>query len=341
MLNSINRKHSKRISALTRRVAAIAAAAIAVSSVAASAVEFGEIQEVQPGDSVNATVSQPTLPLSEYPATLNSNISISYFTTDGNKCVNHNHCKTYSDAKQCIGFAIYVFDTYSHLSTPINSSWKVAQADRHRQLNSNGEYIPTSTSKEIFQNRLQSLPTGSYVRVRNSGGIDHAFIIVSTSSTGVTLYDANINSDCGVRLRTETYVQLATSWAYLLEIVYHNYPIKATTYNESYHKKVCSTSGCTGYVWERHTLSVNKAGKYACTGCGYISGTTPGVMSIEDEPANYEYGDEHDHTYAEEGYESDIDNTNAYGDNVSEDTENTKDASADEEHVPSVQDDLT
>ena len=266
MTKYINRKHSKRISGLTRRVAAIAAAAIAVSSVAASAVELGEVQAVQPGDSVNATVDQPVFPLEKYD-------NGSYYTKNESPCPTHevntigSNCKDYGGAWQCMAFAKYIYDVYSH-----RSSWKEIANDTNNSTRTFG------SDPDLLKQYIQALGAGAYVRVNDV----HSFVITAITSDGFYMYEANYDKQCGVRYQYVTYKDYAaTTRTSITKSYAHRF--SRSYYNETYHKATCLSYGCDGYAWEKHTFSVNKTGKYACSGCGYTLSTAPGVMSTEDD----------------------------------------------------------
>lgn len=260
MTRKTNIFKSKRFARIARRVSAILAAAVAMSCVAASAINIVDAESaaaVKPGDSVNALVaSQPTLPLSEYP--------------DGST-----YPDSYLGAIQCAGFARYVFDKYSHISRT-SGSWPLSTSDTHRHS------MASEISAKDLADKIKNLPAGSYVRVTNStsapnGSGGHSFIVISATDTYVKVYDANYVKANTVSVRIWYYTDIAERYKYLYETVYHNF-VKSYDYDDSYHKTTCATSGCSGYVLEKHTPKLNN-GKFACTKCGHQFSIIPEIMS--------------------------------------------------------------
>ena len=199
-----------------------------------------------------ATFAAPpyaTLPLSEYP-------SGSYFTTTGTACINHNHCKMVNGATQCYGFANYVhykmFHTYG-------SSCTYSKLGNVRFANATAE-----------KNYIMSLSVGTHVRVkRNENHDGHSFIIKSITANSVTVYEANMDGKCGVRVYQYTYDNL-----------FKNYPIIYFTYDNSRHtyttKKTLISSSSQCYK-TTHT----------CSKCAYNYSDTVTSHSLESDKIKY------------------------------------------------------
>lgn len=280
MTRKTNIFKSKRFARIARRVSAILAAAVAMSCVAASTIIAKNDNPVK----AEIAKTQLSFPLPEFPADGNT-----YFNeSETSACASHSGCDvfggcsclSYASSIQCAGFAIYAFDRYSHMSS--SGSWSIAADDRHRNPN----YPSTKTLAADLKKDIESLPIGSYVRLArttsNPTTDGHSFVIVSTDNDGVTVYEANRGGNCKVQIKYYTYTELLGVFPYLYETVYHNYSTTKVNYDSSYHKIECKTSGCNGYIYEKHSFTLNKNGKFVCSGCGYISTVTPGVMSIED-----------------------------------------------------------
>ncbi len=210
-------------------------------------------------DSINAD-TVVTLPLSEYKAG-------SVFSS------------TYAGASQCMAFALYAFDKYSHITSP-SGSWGILNSHKHTY----SAYQSKITTSQL-QNVLKSLPIGSYVRVakgtsnQNTNG--HSFIIVSTTNAGVMAYDANRIGTNIVGYQLWKYSEIVDSFPYLYLTAYHNYG-KSTKYNSMYHKSECTTNGCEGYAYMPH-YTTNPGEKAVCAACGYVGSISAGTVSIGDE----------------------------------------------------------
>lgn len=195
-----------------------------------------------------------TLPLSEYP-------SGSYFTTTGTACVNHNHCKMVNGATQCYGFANYVhykmFNTYGSSCTRRNRVDEDGNPLRFSSVSAEAEFIKT-------------LSPGTHVRVhRTAKHTGHSFIILSTSNTGVTVYEANMDGKCGVRVYTYTYANLHKNYSYIsftIDNSRHTYTTKKTL--------ISSSSQCYKTT---HT----------CSKCAYNYSDTVTSHSLESDKIKY------------------------------------------------------
>lgn len=141
-------------------------------------------------------VPRASLPLASYP-------SGSYFSNSGNACTHHKSgcningscgCKSYNNSIQCMGFANYVFKQYNGVDC-VSS-------------NANGKLTNiTAASLKTYFNKLT---VGSHFRYMGTNGIPHSFIVKSKTTTGITVYEANYDSNnCVVGQRTITYENLA------------------------------------------------------------------------------------------------------------------------------------
>lgn len=145
-----------------------------------------DLNELATIDSINSV----SLPLSSYPAG-------SYFTTTGTAC-NHSggvyRCKTYSGAKQCAGFARYV---YAQLfGGPDNGT-----------LVYTSQSISTGDAAKKF---IQSLEPGTRIRLYYNS---HSIILSNYYSTSVRVYDCNwSNNRCEVSYQTLTYEGFANKY---------------------------------------------------------------------------------------------------------------------------------
>lgn len=137
-----------------------------------------------------------SLPLASYP-------SGSYFSKSGNACTHHKSdcdisgscgCKSYNNSIQCMGFANYVFKQYNGVDCVAS--------------NANGEL--TDITATSLKNYFNKLTVGSHFRYMGTNGIPHSFIITGKTSTSVSVYEANYDSNnCVVGTRTITFETLA------------------------------------------------------------------------------------------------------------------------------------
>lgn len=146
----------------------------------------------------------------------------SYYTYDGGPCECHSWCEYYSncncikydDSSQCVAFAKYVFyNLRGYKWVNGSTTW----------LN-----ITNNTATES-KNALLGVPAGTYVLAkRNSGSLEHSLSIVGTTSTTVTVYDANSGycsankksyNNCKVRYLTMTWAEFAAQYQYVYKYV--------------------------------------------------------------------------------------------------------------------------
>ena len=204
---------------------------------------------------INYTSTGAVLPLTEYPVN-------SYFSDNGGECTHHKinsnncsflnesacNCKIYHASIQCMGFAKYVYAKYANMT---DSNFSTLYNNGTEKSNYNYSFSGSATR---VQSILQSLPTGAYVRFTRSSGNGHSVIILSTSGSGITVYDCNWDKDCKVGSRTESYSSLAQKFSGVEFTMSHNLS-QYSQYNATYHKKTCTKTGCNGYILENHSTS--------------------------------------------------------------------------------------
>lgn len=211
--------------------------------------------------------TQEIFPLSDYPHG-------SYFTQNGSACTTHagctasspGNCKVYRSSIQCMGFAKYAYDRYSHRSE--SSLWP-SSGDPHFQ---SGNSIATDQDVQLL---FSSIPYGSYLRLDrwNDGDLkgNHSIITAGVSSTTVTIYDANnagYPNLCMVQLYSVTFESFRQAYEYVNECIAHNF-VNVFRNNSNTHAIRCSYSNCGGYILESH-YSANPGANAICDACGYV-----------------------------------------------------------------------
>ena len=197
-----------------------------------------------------------------------------YFTKNGSACTDHwpghnpcnatgsgCNCKFYGFGIQCMGFAVYAYDQYSH-----RSYWQDIAGDQK----TNDRKI---TSAADFKSIVTTLPSsGIYLRIEGK----HSLFIENVSDTGITGYECNIGGKCIISKFSYTYQEIANSYngGNVCETYSHHFSRStATVVTPNAHKIKCISSGCTGYILEPHyeTLSTQSADGSAgtCAACGY------------------------------------------------------------------------
>ena len=131
----------------------------------------------------------------------------SYFTTTGNACENHDSCKTFDGASQCMGFARYCYYMYNdaHVDTTV--------ADYYSSVHElDADNLPKFLNAVGSQSYIQG-----YI-----GKSKHTIFIesYSLSKKKITVYDANTDGKCGVKFETVSFDEFLSShlnkvlWAY-------------------------------------------------------------------------------------------------------------------------------
>ncbi len=103
---------------------------------------------------------------------------------------------SFDNARECMGFAYYCYYMYNddHVNETIKDS------------NDYGIYYSLA-SDSALENFLRTAGTQSYVRGRTKSRSVHSIFIVdySTSKKTVTVYDCNMDNNCGVEFATYSY----------------------------------------------------------------------------------------------------------------------------------------
>lgn len=105
---------------------------------------------------------------------------------------------------QCKGFADYVYKEYHGYD--VNSKYAISGCP--------GSITNDANGAAKWKDFSQKLKVGSNVRaVARSGDYKHSFIVMSKSSSGLTIYDANRAADnCKVSVATFTWAELAKKY---------------------------------------------------------------------------------------------------------------------------------
>ena len=200
----------------------------------------------------------------------------SYFSNNKSACTHHSNfnnsncsyygncnCKPYCGAIQCIGFAKYVSDKYSH-----KSSWNAVSGD----IDETDVKFNTVANVQAY---FSSINTGAYVLLAhdseaNNGQHFHALVFIKKINNGILTYECNLSSNCNVQLLERTYTEFIDTYSndWGIYSVSHHFNGTCQQYDSSYHKKYCNSSGCGGYILEAH-YATNNIGTSTCTKCGY------------------------------------------------------------------------
>lgn len=230
------------------------------------------LQNSEDKDEIRAALpagSYYSLPLSEYPAG-------SYFTNDGNPCVNHNNCRRYACTNQCDGFARYVHEKYNHTpgstwSAPYETAGDVSTAKKYYRFTSDSElrlYISTLSKSAYVRMSKDNAANDS------NGDGSHSFVYISHTSSGVTMYEANRDNKCGVEYHFRTYANIRAAYPYGFKDVSHNYSSTGINASTDYHRIRCTTSGCAAFIIQPHQNVATSTG-HICTVCGSTTGSGP------------------------------------------------------------------
>lgn len=210
-----------------KKLTSIFAAAVMAFSMAATAYADHNLGSVDPeeartmqaylGEEANVYEARKTLAeiKREYP-------DGSYYTYDGGPCACHSWCEYYSDcncikydaSSQCVAFAKYVFYNLRG----------------YKWVNGSTTWLNiTEATAAKAKNALLGVPTGTYVLVqRATGYAEHSLSIVGTTSTTVTVYDANSGycsannksyNNCKVRYLTMSWEQFAAQYQNIYKYV--------------------------------------------------------------------------------------------------------------------------
>lgn len=204
------------------------------------------------------------LPLSNYPngSYYNSNYNLPC-TCHANGCNSNCTCISYGGGSQCFGFARYVYDQYankSYWSSPVAGDC--------------GGWVgfSSSSSVRVF---FASLPIASCVRLvgykpgeatwTDEIWPDHSVVTMGTQLLEITVYECNMTGRCQVSTGTYSPNTILNRYKAVENYFTHTFNGTASYYDGSYHKLYCSSSGCTGYILQPHSVS----GGY-CSACGPV-----------------------------------------------------------------------
>ncbi len=148
--------------------------------------------------------SSPTYPVSGHEAG-------TYFSKSHTPCTHHGpscsytggcDCISVNNSIQCLGFANFV--RWARTGSYLDSATQILGLSSNWSVNS---------IKNYFQNNLN---VGSHVRLRVSGkSYDHSITIVSMDNNGVSVYDCNMDGQCGVQIHTLTWNNIYQNYDYI------------------------------------------------------------------------------------------------------------------------------
>lgn len=221
--------------------------------------------------SVSLSTTQEQFPFSEFPS------GTSYFTKNSAACTDHHikyngeyhitsscNCRRYGAAYQCMGFAYYASDRYAHILGTEAQRPSVAANDRIASVT----LYSDAQMREYFGN----LTTGAYIRfsmTSTSGEGNHSVVLVSSSSTGITVYDCNWDDQCGVQIRFMSYSAIRTKYPYICYGFSHTYNGSVASVSSLGHRVHCSGNSCGAYIIEPHSFPAFSSS--VCDVCGYTA----------------------------------------------------------------------
>ena len=185
-------------------------------------------------------------------------------------------CKYYASSRQCDGFAMFAHEEYIHVP---GSTWSVPyrpQGDTYGYPYSQAPlHLGSATSARVFFSRLTK---GAFVRYAESAADwegFHSIVFISSNTSGITVYECNQDWACGVDLRSYDFSVFNIKYDYIAIYVSHTFDGGYSQFSSAYHKSYCSTSDCSGYIYEVHTAYV-PGNNATCAQCGYVGKiTTP------------------------------------------------------------------
>lgn len=169
----------------------------------------------EPDSGVNGTATYAATKtlnelLKEYP-------NGSHYTYDGKACETHKNCSysiyspcnciNYDDSIQCVAFAKYVY---------YNLRGKKWSTNDRTYLNLK------NPSGATLKSYLYGKPAGTYIYFYTANGNDHSLAITNTTSTDITVYEANsmTNDLCGVRYTKYSWDDFSKRFSELVHYVY-------------------------------------------------------------------------------------------------------------------------
>lgn len=200
-----------------RLTAVLAAMVMSLSMVTAASAE-----DVSYDDSTAYAISDTENSTAAYAATSKLNQLLaeypdgSYYSNTKKACTCHRSgynpcdwdidcdCINYDYSIQCVAFAKYVFYNLRGFK------W------------ANGQIVCTNVSNvtaEKAKSILKGTPAGTYVNGKQYGKGEHAISIVSTSDSGLYVYEANYEGHCRVRYKEWTWEEFANYMPYFYKVV--------------------------------------------------------------------------------------------------------------------------
>ena len=243
-----------------------------------------EIRNTASNRLLNYSYNDVDFPLSEYPADLGSGWTMptvrSYFTT------------TYAGSNQCDGFAKYAHDRFFHLynANRTSPSWQngsTVTADHHGALPNeitNPNYVPGNDddlvvldSADSVRSFFGTLSKGAFLRYISrtdstpyNGTHSVVFAGMSEDGTGIYVYEANQDGQCGVGYQKYTFAILDNNYTHILYFVNHDFSSTGISENSGTHLVYCEN--CEGYLRQAHSINISKTAlqhtRY-CTVCSW------------------------------------------------------------------------
>jgi hypothetical protein len=178
-------------------------------------------------------------------------------------------CKKYNGAIQCAGFAYDIFNRYNNANTSSNHLLSKANT-----INND------STGQTIIREYLSNIPIGSVVYGTLRNGIPHYFILAARTTSGATLYHANVGGACKIAYDTKSWATLANEYSSINSSFVYNKSHTCTSPMNNTWVAVGTSSICGKYVGnciicnEYCTSSFDyyhniPGGTDKCTKCGY------------------------------------------------------------------------
>ena len=169
---------------------------------------------------------------------------------------------SYGNSTQCMGYAMWAFDKYSHLS-----DWK-----GHSSLDVRSGPIYFDTNADVIS-FFSGICTGAYVRLMRDSDVYNGFHSVfykGKTSSIIYTYECNLYGNCEVTEQSRNLNQFRTFCDGVSDYATHDYVSISTynvSYNSTYHKQKCCSSGCNGYRLEQHYNPISSSN--TCAACGY------------------------------------------------------------------------
>lgn len=107
-------------------------------------------------------------------------------------------CRRYkaTGSIQCKGFADYVFHTYT------GNDCGASNYD-------SSKLVSSGLTSAVAKSNFYGISVGSHIRGYLKSGAPHSIIVLSTTSTGITYYQANTNNNCNITTATKSWAEFA------------------------------------------------------------------------------------------------------------------------------------